>query len=430
MFKTSVPMIVMIAITVILVVGFGLVAHENNSVALLKESRAIGPGSKAGMEAVPNAGTESRPELKTENSQPLKSVPGQTLGPDPIPPSVPREKEVPVAVKCRPEAAINGLAVAQDGQLRRLAVYQDLCGSRTFDQMMVFTYLPKTKPEAAEMAAKMSLLLNEYYFYGIAPVVIVEPVDENGDFVLFKGIADGEYDSALDGYFSALKEAGATGSIMGLWVPLPEPNINEWGPNNNDPDGYVAAFNRYAGILKNYFSDGRLSVLLDSQTYDQKTGDYAAVSLEPYLKGLDKTYLSAFGLQAFPDTDKDVSNDAGFAIDSKLAVESAKQIGVGSVWFNTGTYSTARSETGDIIDMPAADRTKILEEILRKAVIVKSLDYQTTINLFAEDKSQIDERIDWSYLKTAKDRQTLLDFITRVNLAGIALSLYDSVDDQ
>ncbi|MCX6758440.1 MAG: hypothetical protein NTX14_01920, partial [Candidatus Nealsonbacteria bacterium] len=336
----------------------------------------------------------------------------------------------PGAVKCRPEAALNGLAAAQDGQLRRLAVYQDLCGSRAFDQMMVFTYLPKTKPEAAEMAAKMSLLLNEYYRYGIAPVVIVEPVDENGDLVLFKGIAGGEYDFALGGYFSALKEAGATGSIMGLWVPLPEPNINEWGPDNNDPDEYVAAFNRYAGILKNYFSDGRLSVLLDSQTYDQKTGDYAAVSLEPYLKGLDKTYLSAFGLQAFPDTDKDVSNDAGFAIDSKLAVESAKQIGVGSVWFNTGTYSTARSETGDIIDMPAADRTKILEEILRKAVIVKSLGYQTTINLFAEDKSQIDERIDWSDLKTAKDRQTLLDFITRVNLAGIALSLYDSVDDQ
>ncbi len=423
-------MIITIVLAVILVVGFRLVAYKKNSVALLKESRAVGLESKAGMEAVPNAGTESRPELKTENGQPLKPVPGQTLVPDPIVSSVPMEKEAPGAVKCRPEAALNGLAAAQDGQLRRLAVYQDLCGSRAFDQMMVFTYLPKTKPEAAEMAAKMSLLLNEYYRYGIAPVVIVEPVDENGDLVLFKGIAGGEYDSALGGYFSALKEAGATGSIMGLWVPLPEPNINEWGPDNNDPDEYVAAFNRYAGILKNYFSDGRLSVLLDSQTYDQKTGGYAAVSLEPYLKGLDKTSLSSFGLQAFPDTEKDVSYDADFVIDSKLAVESAKQTGVGSVWFNTGTYSTARSETGDIIDMPAADRAKILEGILREAAIVKSLGYQTTINLFAEDKSQIDERIDWSYLKTAKDRQTLLDFITRVNLAGIALSFYDSVDDQ
>jgi len=430
MFKTSVPMIVMIAITVILVVGFGLAVYKNNSVALLKESRAIEPGSKAGMEAVLNVGTDSRAEPKTENGQSLKPVPGQTLVRDPIPPSVPREKEAPGAVKCRPEAAINGLASAQDGQLRRLAVYQDLCGSRAFDQMMVFTYLPKTKPEAAKMAAKMSLLLNEYYLYGIAPVVIVEPIDENGDLVLFKGISGGEYDSALDGYFSVLKEAGATGSIMGLWVPLPEPNINEWGPGNNDPDEYVAAFNRYAGILKNYFSDGRLSVLLDSQTYDQKTGDYAAVSLEPYLKGLDKTYLSAFGLQAFPDTEKDVSYDADFVIDYKLAVESAKQVGVGSVWFNTGAYSTARSETGDIIDMTAADRAKILEEILRKAAIVKSLGYRITINLFAEDKSQTDERIDWSYLKTAKDRQTLLDFITRVNLAGIALSFYDSVNDQ
>ena len=271
----------------------------------------------------------------------------------------------------------------------------------------------------------MASTLKETASFGISPIVIVEPVNAGGSVLSFADIAAGKYDAALEKYFSELKNQNVSETALGIWTPLSEPNVNEWGAKNNNPQDFVAAFNRFAAIFKKNFAGGQLSVLLDNYSYDAKAGEFNAVPLVPYLTGLEKQYISSFVLQGFPWPEKGVQYSASDFLNRDIALSAAQNLGVKSIWFNTGTFASGRDDYGNIITMSVSERQTILNGILDQANQLKSLGYQITVNLFAQDKSQTQEGIDWSYLKDSQSRQILCDFISRARSLGIALSLYD-----
>ena len=326
-----------------------------------------------------------------------------------------------------PPASLPNLAAAQNEQLRLLGEYRRLSGSPAFGRLMVFTYFPRTVSEAGPMAEDMASLIREFETYRIEPLVIIEPTDDSGENIAFADIAAGDFDPALQAYFAKLKEEGLTATQLGLWTPLPEPNIDEWGPANNAPGDFSAAFNRYGGIFKQNFADGRLSILLNDLAYDEKADDNAETPLDPYLNGLRPGLVASFGLQGFPDPDaEETANVPSLFLDSKLAVHCAATLGINSVWFNTGTYSSARAGNGKIVSLTDAERGSMLAGILREAVAAHTLGFSVFINLFAQDKRESQEATDWSYLRTTESRRALLDFISSAGKAGIPLSLFDS----
>lgn len=362
-------------------------------------------------------------------AQDPKFVLGQTDTAESPGSSAASENKTPVAIKCLPAPPISGLDLAKNSQLRQLEIYQEFCSSKVFSDLNVFTNLPASVDESVEMADQMGEVLQEFRIYGVSPIVIVEPVDSNGDFISFKEIGSGAFDAALNAYFSSLKLSGADDQNIGLWVPFPEPNINEWGPNNNRPGDFSAAFNRYAAIFKRNFPQGRLSPLLDNYTYDPENDDYSITSLHPYLEGLNKAYLWGFGLQGFPSAEDGPNIAAPAFLDLKLASDSALLLGVKSIWLNTGTFATAKAESGNLVRLSADDRAAMLNSILANASDLKNRGYRVAINLFAQDKRETDEGIDWSYLKTAADQEALFALISNAAKAGIPLWFYDDLSE-
>lgn len=339
-------------------------------------------------------------------------------------------------VACCREAKIQGLENSANASLRKLSQYQTACDSLAFNEIMVFAYIPGTVNAAGSEALKMSAALKEFSKYGISPIVVMEP-GGGTDVVNFRKFAAGDYDAVMDAYFSALKNGGVCDREMGVWVPFPEPNIDAWGRENADPSSFILAFNKFAALYKKHFPGAELSVLINSQTYDWKTGDYSYADIAPYINGLDKKNLASFGLQGFPwaappGSDGGSDIEASSFINHAVAAEAARSLGLGSVWFNTGTFSTINAGDGKT---PAAAgpelRGAILEDILSEAVAAESQGLGVSVNIFAQNKSSDTEGVNWSYWSGGPDgnnpdQSALVGFIAKARQAGIDLSLFDT----
>jgi hypothetical protein len=79
--------------------------------------------------------------------------------------------------------------------------------------------------------------------------------------------------------------------------------------------------------------------------------------------------------------------------------------------------------------MSSAQRQKILGDILSEVKQVKAQGYNVSVNLFAADKSDTSEHIDWSYWSSDKpsgsDADVFKEFVKQLRREGSDFSLYD-----
>ena len=296
--------------------------------------------------------------------------------------------------------------------------------------MMIFISTPADVPEAAGLAADIAFALREFASYGVAPVIVMEPVTKAGN-LDFKAYRGGAYDAVLEVFFAALRAEGITDEKTGLFVPFPEANIPEWG--NTDPGDFAACFTKTVQIYKKYFPGGQAAVLLDSKSYPSGTswegGAYA--SLAPYLTGIPKGLADSFALQGYPWPDPQPDYSAGNFVRPSLAIEAASILGVKEVWLSTGTFATGKAWNGQRINLSPEQRGLILKDVLARAAEIKAAGYQTSVHVFAENKLSTSEGIDWSYWPAGGPvagpaADVLAGFLTRAAASGIGIGLFDN----
>lgn len=303
---------------------------------------------------------------------------------------------------CRPLGASRAsLASANSPELRKLAEYEAVCGGTVASKLSFFVPTPTTVAQAKDYAGEVAVSLKEFAKFNVEPLVIMEPTnnDKNLNLISYR---DGAYDSALDTYFSDLKAQGINDTAMGTWVFFPEANLPQWG--NLDPVVFTANVTKTVRYQKKYFPGSQATILLDSMTYPKadswQGGRYA--SLAPYLKNIPDGLLDSFGLQGFPWSPPAGQAGALFQpsiyLQADLAVEAARILGVKDIWFNTGTFGTAyASRPKDRVDIMALDRQQMLNGTIQLARNLQTKGYSISIHLFAENKSDVSEGIDWSY---------------------------------
>ncbi len=340
-----------------------------------------------------------------------------------------------------PSVNTAAMTISKDPLLQKLVEYETCC-QNAFSRMMVFEYMPRTVDEGEEMARDMALRLAKFSAANVMPIVAVEPVDDIGKPLRFADIASGKYDAALRAYFKILKERGVSAAQMGMWMPLPEPNINEWGAPNRDAALFAAAFNHYGKIFKEYFSEAKLTVLLDNTTYNSQTGDMDYVPLAPFVSGIDKTLVDSFGLQGYPWTapadeepEKYHDYDPASFLNAQRAIEAAKALKVKTVWFSTGTFSKMFANDEDkTVFVDAKQRGAMLDGILKQVKTVRGAGYSVMLCIFAEDKSKTEEATDFSYWNDSNEPSEELgkmftEFAAAARAENIPLGIYDSIPD-
>lgn len=321
-------------------------------------------------------------------------------------------------------------SATNDPQLKAIPDYEAACGSRFFDQMMLFTNMPISDNSAIELADSMTKRLKAFSTHGITPIVIVEPDSEWG-LVDFHEFATGIYDPWIKTYFKRLASNGVTLDQMGVWIPFPEPQLPTWN-NNADPDDFAHSVNRYFRTLRAQYPGANTAILLDSMV-----GDESASQLVAYTRLVDESLVDIAGIQGFPwhpsdegDTRAAVTSASEFA-PAYMLEEVAKSLGTKEVLINTGSYRHRKAENGGEVAIPTAERNQILTSIVYEAHLLKNAGYDVTVNVFAENKLDTKEGINWSYWPAGKNgdsTQTVMftHFIRQMTDKGVKISLFDS----
>jgi len=319
--------------------------------------------------------------------------------------------------------------------IRRLADYETRCKSAVTDQLVYHVTLPSDSITANQLAARTASALVEYEKYQIRPLVFVQPfagwtTSSSGK------LASGGYDAAVTAYFKQLQALGVTKAQMGTWTPFPLPNLPNWGNASMQPADFTKSWNRYVGILRRYYPETPVSVLLSSATYNNPNfswseGEY--VSLLPYLKDLTPNTLDSLGVQGFPwlpaanTTGASILEPAEFLTPPAVR-EAIKDFNIKKVWFHTGTFAASyTTEPKQIVQMPASVRQAILAKVLKQAGQLKNQGQEVSINLVAFDASSLPENSDWSYwgsdnTSNPAHAQTILDFLMQSRAAGIPVT--------
>lgn len=339
-------------------------------------------------------------------------------------------------VRCSIGPKHAGLASSDDPRLKKLAAYEGLCGGAVVDRMMVFRPMPTTPAEASQFAHETAETLHAFAANKIEPLVLFEPSLHIPTIVT--NIKDGQYDQILDQYFRDLQSESVTTAQMGMWVLFPEANNPSW--HTTRPDDFVRNVTKVARIQKRYFPASKTSILLDNRTYPDNDTEwrYGEVkSLLPYVNGIPRGLIDSFGYQGFPTQSPKSAKypykrlQASSFLPIGPAQEAAKALGVKEVWLNTGTYSAIyASQPNTAIRISAQQRGSMLKGIVRQAR--KLSDVSVSVNIFAQNKSQTSEGIDWSYWSSdqpgkSKDAVELVTFISTLRHDGIGFSLYDSL---
>jgi len=302
---------------------------------------------------------------------------------------------------------------------------------------MTFTDMPTTRRAAEASAAQMALTLQEFAKSGITPLVIVEPRDTPGHNIDFAELAKGTYDSAIQAYFAQLKAQGITAAQMGIWNPVPEPNVPYW--SNNEPQYFAPIINRYVGIARSYYPDLQTSILLDSSSYDVSDVHWQhgqSKSLLPYVRDITPGLVTYVGLQGFPWVAPRGSSatifDAADFLKPSLIDEVAQKLGTKKVWLNTGTFGTRYAQDpAQIVRVSPEERMEILVTVETQVDELVGKGYTVSVNLFAEDKSHQSEGTDWSYWAAGKPFNSdatpvFTEFVHTLNQKNIDLWLFDS----
>lgn len=327
-----------------------------------------------------------------------------------------------------------GVEHADSPELQKLAEYERTYGTVT-DELMIFSDTPDTSTQATEYAASMSAKLKEFAKYDVAPLVVFEPIGSSGPLDLV-GYADGQYDIQLNEYFTALKAGGVTDDMMGTWVLFAEANTPAW-QSTTEPTVISRCITRTAEIVKQHFAGARLALLLDSKTYAGddalwEHGEYK--SLVPYVADIPDGLIDRFGLQGFPwaspaNQPQVQQFDPGLFVNTDLATEAAAELGVDTVWFNTGTFAQMYAQQSEqTISASPRQRQELLDGIMVQMQKAKQAGYAVSVNIFSANKSQVGEAIDWSYERSDADRELFRGLLSDLRQADISLSVFDSAD--
>jgi hypothetical protein len=358
----------------------------------------------------------------------------------PDPPTVPEASPRALANVCGTDRSSHAnLHQSSSPQLRKLAEYEKVCSGAFADKVMFFARMPETADEALPLATQMATSLKEFEKHSVSPLVIFEPIAEDGTVLKIEDFQKGRYDAALAAYFQALRDEGITNKTMGMWVPFPEANAPMW--HTTDAKDFVANVNLVVGLQKQYFPDSKASIMLNSQSYPShddawQHGQYK--SLLPFVEGIDEGLIDSFGYQGFPwlpPANDPTANDAITKpqefLQSNLAEEAAKALGVTDIWLNTGTFGKAHAANEEtLITMDPRARKQIMTDILVEAKKLTGKDLNVAIHLFAEDKSTVQEGIDWSYWRPGQSGESgstvvFQMFMRDILLGGMSVWLYD-----
>lgn len=333
--------------------------------------------------------------------------------------------------RIRPALLLTG---STNQQILKLGVYQQKVGGFVADRLMVFTNMPQTTASIRASAQYITRTSKEFKKYGIKPIFVFEPSDENGSLLNLKKISQGKYQKNIDKLFSEIKKAGAISKDLGILVPYPEINTPSWDRKGFSPSDFPSMVNGFFDTAKGYFPDIEGGLLLNGASYatEEKSWDNGKmISFSPYITGIKKTSIQHFGLQGFPwvsDNGKEKYSDAEAFLPITLATEASHTVGASTIWFNTGTFREKYS-IGKV-SMNPAERSETLSAILRQAKKVEDGGFSIWINLFAQNKMRTPEKTDWSYLEGGKTlssghEKALADFVKSASAANIPLSLFD-----
>lgn len=333
--------------------------------------------------------------------------------------------------------AESSLASSDNPILRKLAEYEKICQGAVVDKLMTFAAMPKNPTEAIEIADHVAGVLQDFSKHNISPLVVFEPSLIGS--VNLSDIHRGVYDEPLTVFYKTLKDRGITDQQMGTWVLFPEANTPLW--QTTDPHDFVQNVTRVGSLQKAAFPGSKISILLNSRTYpnhDSSWAHGALKSLHPYLNGLPDNLVDSFGYQGFPSVAEanathqyQLTNAKDF-LPARLATEAARELDIKDVWINTGTFSRIYTDKPEgQVEMSADHREKILQTILNEVDVLRQDPIDLSINLFAEDKSLMQEHIDWSYWpkgspEKGDDKQVFIKFVHQLRNRNLQLSLYDS----
>lgn len=341
-------------------------------------------------------------------------------------PSIFNDKEIACTdkpIKQRPST--------NDPQLKAVPEYEKACKSAFISDMMLFTDMPISTPDAIAAADKMAVRLKEFRAQAIRPIVIVEPDSEWG-LVDFHEFATGYYDDWIKSYFERLKQDGITDDNLGLWIPFPEPQQPYWN-NNGDPDDFALSINRYFKQLRASFAAGHAGILLDSQAGETDK----APQLLAYTRLIDNSLVDVAGLQGFPwypaspdSKQKPITSASEFA-PASLLDQVAKSLDTKNVLLNIGTFRHKKADDGGNIAVTTTDRQASLNSIVREVTNLRNENYDVTVNIFAENKFDNKEGVDWSYWQPGRyqnSEQALLftHFVSDIRNSGSTISIFDS----
>jgi hypothetical protein len=327
------------------------------------------------------------------------------------------------------------LKESDNGVLKKLAEYEAVCKGAVVDELMTFTAMPQTEAEAATAAKQMAGTLHAFADHNIPPLVLFEPSLTSP--IALADIHKGAYNNVLMRYYQELENQGISDKEMGTWVLFPEANTPTWA--TTDPDDFAKNVAKVGRFQKNVFPNSKLSILLNSRSYPSHDADWShgeLKSLTPYLNKIPAGLVDRFGYQGFPSVaEADASHqyrqlEASDFLPTHLAKEAVEILGIKNIWLNTGTFSRMYADQpASEVQLKASERHKILQGILKQATTLAS-NFDVSVNLFAENKSLMNEHVDWSYWQIghaneSPDKNVFVWFVHQVRINRMGFSLYD-----
>lgn len=322
----------------------------------------------------------------------------------------------------------------ENPHLKKLADYQKVVGGFVGNQLMVFLNMPESAANIEGASYYIANTANEFAKFGITPIFVIEPYGDNGQLDLGR-IKNGDYVAKLDSLFALLKWARwLTEDKLGLIVPYPEINTPAFNRTNFVPTDLPILVNQYFDVVRKYYPNARWGLLLDGKSYDvNKTwgqGEYK--SYAPYVTGIKPGYISTFWVQGFPWVSADgsiKSYDPNVFLPISLAKESANLLSVNKIWFNTGTMK--RSYPWSPVNTSAEERQSMVNGIINQWNSLKNQGFDVMIHIFAENKFQMGEWVDWSYIENASDwvlsphEAVFASFVSQAQTSNLNTGIYD-----
>ncbi len=397
-----------------------IVKSSSSQIAVLNSINKISSASQSNIILAPTKPVPPTIEVATTSS----NIDNKIASASPV---------IETSSNCSIQTKIN-FGQTSNPMLKQLSKYQDICGSKVADKVMVFTQIPSNSKSAQSLAVEIAATLKEFSIYGITPLVIAEPTDGSVE-ISFTDFAKGNYNQVLDQYFAAIKQAGVTDQQMGIWVPFPEANIPVWNSVGSSPSDFGFLINNYSTSLKKYFPTTGVTILMNYVSFEPSDKGYTKPknnNFDEYLQNIKPGMVNSFGMQGFPwvDSNRASNNsvsDPQIFLQPAKATRAASQLGVNTIWFNTGTVSSKYTQNPALRANVSANERKVINSNKVKVFdLVKNAGYNIWVNEFVQDKSNTAEQTNFSYLQTPQDQAIFKDYTTQLNNRGISLSIFDS----